>query len=46
MDKICIFLFKLGYIPIGLDQIFPLKQSEFKISLSVKIYNEKTAENY
>ena len=36
------FTFKIGYILIDLNWIYPIKSSEFKISS----YDEKTAENY
>ena len=32
-------------IPIDLSKIFPMEPSEFKNSISVKSYDEKTAEN-
>ena len=38
--------FRIEYILIDLHNIFPMKPFEFKISLSVKIYYEKTAKNY
>ena len=46
MDSKILFLFKIGLILIDLKKIFPVKQSEFKISKSVESYNKKTAENY
>ena len=33
-------------IHIDLSKIFPIKPSEFKNSISVKSYDEKTVENY
>ena len=43
-DKKIYFGFKIEYIPIDLNQIISMKQSEFKISISVESYDEKTAE--
>ena len=33
-------------IRIDLSRIFPIKPSEFKTSISVESYDEKTTENY
>ena len=41
-----IFQCKIEYILMYLKQIFPLKLSELKISISVKSYDEKTDDNY
>ena len=38
--------FVMGYIPMDLSQIFPMKPSEFKIPISVESYYDKTAKNY
>ena len=38
--------FGIGYILIDLSSIFPIQSQEFKISISVKTHDEKTAENY
>jgi len=46
MDKTISFHFKIGLTLIDLNEIFPMKPSEFKISHSIKSYNEKTAENF
>ena len=43
-DKL-FFEFDIGYILIELNQIFPMKPSELKISLSVESYDEKPDEN-
>ena len=45
MHKNIIFQFKIGYILKDLNMIFPMKPSEFKTSISVESYDEKTAEN-
>ena len=41
------YFFKLGigYILINLNNIFPMNQLEFKISILVEIYEKKTAGN-
>ena len=39
------FLYKMRCIRIDLGKIFPMKPSEFKNSISVESYDEKTAEN-
>ena len=36
----------LAYILTDLNQIFPMKSTEFKISNSVETYDEKTAKSY
>ena len=41
-----IFLLEIGYILIDLNQIFPMKPSEFKISISVDSYHEQISENF
>ena len=41
MDKEIFFKFKIRYIQIDLNQIFKMKPSEFKISISVDSYDEK-----
>ena len=46
MHKKIFFQFEIVYILIDLSYIFPVQQSEFKISISVGSYDEKTAENY
>ena len=45
MDKKLFFKFKIGLILIDLNQILPMKPSEFEISLSVKSKNKINAEN-
>ena len=40
---IIIFLYMIRYILIDLSYIFPMQKSEFKISISVGSYDEKTA---
>ena len=45
MDKKICLKFKIGFIMIGLNQIFLLKRSYFEISLSVESYDKKTDEN-
>ena len=45
MDKKNIFKIEIGLVLIELNQIFPMKSLEFKISLSVASYNKKTDEN-
>ena len=45
MDEKIFFKFEIGYIFIDLNSIFPMKSWEFKISISVERYKEKTAEN-
>ena len=40
-----IFEFEIEYILIDLNEMFPMKPSEFKISCSVESYDEKTAGN-
>ena len=45
MKKI-IFKIEIGYIQIDLDYIFPMKPSEYKISILVESYIEKKDENY
>ena len=37
------FTFKIGYVLIDLNYIFPMRPSEFKISIPVESYDEKTA---
>ena len=46
MGKKILFEYKIGLILINLNQTFPMKPSEFKISILVESYDEKTAENY
>ena len=46
MDKKIFFHSEIGYIHIDLNQIFKMKPSELKISISIESYDEKTAENY
>ena len=41
--KLC-FKFKIELIQIDLKQIFPMKPSEFEISLSVKSYDKKNCD--
>ena len=38
--------FEIEHILIDLSYVFPVKPSEFKISILVKRYDDKTAENY
>ena len=40
------FKLEIVYILIDSNKIFPMKPSEFRISISVVRYNGKTAENY
>ena len=40
------FEYEIGYILIDLSYVFPMLPSEFKISILVESYDEKTAENY
>ena len=46
IDGKYIFHYEIAYILIDLNLIFPMKQSEFQISISVDGYDEKTSENY
>ena len=43
MDKIIYYKIKIGINLIDLNQIFPIKTSEFEISVSVESYDK---ENY
>ena len=45
MDIKIFLKFWIGLIQIELNQIFPMKPSEFEISLSVESYAKKTDEN-
>ena len=45
MDEKIVLKFKIELILIDLNQIFPMKPSEFEISLLVESYDKKTAEN-
>ena len=44
--NIFLFRFKIEYILIDLNKIFPMKSSGFEITISVKSYDDNTAENY
>ena len=46
IDKENIWKSEIRYILIEMNQIFPMKPSESKISISVESYDEKTVENY
>ena len=39
------FKFKIELTPIDLTQLFPMKPSEFEISLQSKVMRKKSAEN-
>ena len=41
MYKKMLFEFKIGLILIDLNQILPMKSSEFEISVSIETYNKK-----
>ena len=45
MDKKIFFLYEMRCIRIDLSKIIPMEPSEFKNSVSVESYDEKTAGN-
>ena len=45
IDTKYIFLFQIVTILIDLNKIFPMEQSYYKFFITVKSYDEKTAEN-
>ena len=46
MDRKIFVYSEIWYIMTDLNQTFPMKPSELKISISVKSYDGKTAEKY
>ena len=45
MDEKYFLKFEIDYNLIDLNYIFPIKPSDFRISISVDSYDEKTVEN-